>query len=108
MHLAILTGLLIACSFGHSAMAQMIDGVCSYNTGNGSRLAWRKKCTLDSFNSGNTSFITNNGTIWFMLNDSRNKSYKYDGRIWYTDDPYCGDGCTFKSGSESLTYTTTR
>ncbi len=89
----------------------MIDGVCSYytNSGNsGSRLAWRKKCTLDSFNSGNTSFITNNGTIWFMLNDSRESQYKYNGRIWRADNDYCADGCTFQSGGESLTYTRIR
>jgi len=85
--------------------AQMIDGICSFYTNNGSRLSWRKKCSLDSFNSGNISFITNNGTMWFMLNDSRNDSYKFSGRIWHADNSYCAEGCNFKSGGDSLTYT---
>ena len=90
------------------ARAQMISGVCSFYSSNGTKLSWRKQCTLDAFNSGNISFITNNGTMWFMLNDSMNKTYKYAGKIWHADDRYCGDSCTFKSGGDSLTYTSAR
>jgi len=95
---------LFASPWPRPATAQMSEGVCSFTEKNGTRLLWRKKCTLDSFNSGNISFITNNGTMWFMLNDSRNGSYKYNGKIWYATDSFCAAGCSFKRGANVFTY----
>ena len=109
--LLILIGLPIATSTSHSASAQISDGVCSYSIfsrlalNNGSRLVWRKKCTADYFNSGNESYTTNNGTIWFRLNDTRNNSYKYNGRIWYRNQSNKYSDCTFERGGECFTFT---
>lgn len=98
----------IAIALSDRANAQIIEGICSYYTNNGSKLLWRKTCILDSFNSGNISLITNNGTMWFMLNNSRNSTYKFNSKIWRADDSYFADGGTFTSGNDSLVYTPSR
>ena len=59
----------------------------------------------DYFNSGDKSYTTNNGTIWFRLNDTRNNSYKYNGRIWYRNQSNKYSDCTFERGGECFTFT---
>jgi hypothetical protein len=66
------------------------------------RVRERKTCVVDFWNSGNVQITTNNGTLNFMLRDSRNDTYTLNGKVWFLNGGY--DSGEFKSLDEPIRY----